>query len=271
MLNSYLQFSINEFNEKLIQIQAQFNSAAEQAEGLIRQDELPCLEACEQTKDILLKLQQLKAERDQRLQILNTRLIEINKIEQKILALEIEYGVLGDLADVANGRGKNTHGVNFQKFILAHILDRVLEVATVRLQQMTKGRFSLFRAQNRESRAKAFGLELNLFDQHTSTEREVRTLSGGEGFMASLALALGLSDLVQQQNGGVQLDTLLIDEGFGALSPDSLDECIKVLEGLGGTGKLVGVISHVAELKERIDAQLVVKGSPSGSRAEFIV
>jgi len=266
-----LQLSIEAFNNQLIQAQTYFTSAKEQAKGLTRKDESSCLEACELAENALAKEQLLKAEHDQRLQILNTNLVAINLVEQKILVLETEYGVLGDLADVANGRGKNTHGANFQKFILAHILDRVLEVATVRLQQMTKGRFSLFRAQNRESRAKAFGLELNLFDQHTSTEREVRTLSGGEGFMASLALALGLSDVVQQQTGGVQLDTLLIDEGFGALSPDSLDECIKVLEGLGGTGKLVGVISHVAELKERIDAQLVVKGSPSGSRAEFIV
>jgi len=135
----------------------------------------------------------------------------------------------------------------------------------------TISNLTLIRAEQRESRAKAFGLDLNLYDQHTATQREVRTLSGGEGFLASLALALGLSDVVQQQSGGVQLDTLLIDEGFGSLSPDALDECIRVLESLGGNGKLVGIISHVPELKERLDAQLIVTATPAGSQALFSI
>lgn len=262
---------IKQFNEQKSRTDERYKVAREQANGLSRQDEQPLLDVVSEFQTALSEIQQQLANQEQRLENLNNELLIIRQIETEINKLTAEYGILGDLADVANGKGNNSHGVNFHKFILAHILDRVLEVASIRLQQMSNDCYSLSRATERESKKRAFGLELNLYDQHTSKYREVRTLSGGEGFQASLALALGLSDVVQEQSGGVQLDTLLIDEGFGSLSPDALDECVKVLEGIGDKGKLVGVISHVPDLKERIDAKLSVTTSPVGSEAHFIV
>ncbi|MFK4997930.1 SbcC/MukB-like Walker B domain-containing protein [Bacillus sp. N9] len=114
------------------------------------------------------------------------------------------------------------------------------------------------------------GLELLIFDQYTGQERHVKTLSGGESFKASLSLALGLADVVQQHAGGVSLETMFIDEGFGTLDPESLDHAIEALMDIQSSGRLVGIISHVPELKERIDAQLEVTASQTGSKTQFL-
>jgi len=266
-----LKESVRRFDQCLSDAQSDLRTAQKQAEGLSRQDEVPLRQAVDASDAKRNTMQEELARLGERQRSILEMLGHITKHDAQRNLLEQQYGIMGDIAEVANGRGRNTQRVNFQKFILAHILDQVLEVATERLQQMTRGRFSLIRAEQRESSARAFGLDLNLYDQNTATQREVRTLSGGEGFQASLALALGLSDVVQQQSGGVQLDTLLIDEGFGSLSPDALDNCVRVLERLSGNGKLVGIISHVPELKERLDAQLVVTATPSGSQAHFSI
>jgi len=112
-------------------------------------------------------------------------------------------------------------------------------------------------------------LELLVFDQYTGQERHVKTLSGGESFKASLSLALGLADVVQNYAGGVSLETMFIDEGFGTLDPESLDQAIEALMDIQSSGRLVGIISHVPELKERIDVRLEVMADQTGSRTEF--
>ena len=117
----------------------------------------------------------------------------------------------------------------------------------------------------------AGGLDLEIFDQYTGATRAVSTLSGGESFLAALALALGLSDVVQGYSGGTRLDAIFIDEGFGSLDPEALDHAIRALKDLQQTGRLVGIISHVAELKECIDARLELTSSQSGSHAKFVV
>ena len=115
----------------------------------------------------------------------------------------------------------------------------------------------------------AAGLDLEIFDQYTGQNRAVSTLSGGESFLASLALALGLSDVVQSYAGGIRLDAIFVDEGFGTLDPESLDFAIRALKDLQQAGRLVGIISHVAELKEWIDARLLLSSTQSGSSATF--
>ena len=115
----------------------------------------------------------------------------------------------------------------------------------------------------------AAGLDLEVFDQYTGTTRAVSTLSGGESFLASLALALGLSDVVQSHAGGIHLDAIFVDEGFGTLDPEALASAIRSLQDLQQAGRMVGIISHVAELKEWIDARLELRSTPSGSVAEF--
>ncbi|TPQ30362.1 AAA family ATPase [Cupriavidus pinatubonensis] len=179
--------------------------------------------------------------------------------------IEARYAVLGRLAEVANGN--NPRRMTFQRFVLATLLDEVLEAASVRLLAMSRGRYTLQRVREQTDQRSAGGLDLEVFDYDTGAARPANTLSGGEGFLASLSLALGLADVVQSRSGGIQLDTLFVDEGFGTLDPESLDFAIRTLLDLQQAGRLVGIISHVAELRERIDVRLEVKPGAAGSRA----
>ena len=134
---------------------------------------------------------------------------------------------------------------------------------------MTGERFILKRKEDKGKGTAQQGLELEVYDNYTGKCRHVKTLSGGESFKASLSLALGLSDVVQANAGGISLDTIFIDEGFGTLDSESLDNAISSLIALQKGGRLVGIISHVPELKERIEAKLEIKSSLEGSSAEF--
>ena len=153
--------------------------------------------------------------------------------------------------------------IKLEAYIQMNYLDRILRHANTRLMQMTAGQYELERigAENQRSQS---GLDLGVIDHYNGTRRSVKTLSGGESFKASLALALGLSDEVQSAAGGIRLDTLFLDEGFGSLDDESLEQAIRVLAGLTEGDRLVGIISHVAALKERIDKQVVVKKARSG-------
>ncbi|MDX8343667.1 AAA family ATPase [Rossellomorea sp. YZS02] len=197
-------------------------------------------------------------------ELILTRVTAINK---GIKHLESKYQTVGHLAEVA--RGQNANRITFERYVLASFLEDILRVANERLLKMTSGRYQLIRKTDRSKGNVQSGLELLVFDQYTGQERHVKTLSGGESFKASLALALGLADVVQQYAGGVSLETMFIDEGFGTLDPESLDHAIEALMDIQSSGRLVGLISHVPELKERIDARLEVISSQSGSRTEF--
>lgn len=179
--------------------------------------------------------------------------------------VEARYAVLGRLSEVANGN--NPRRMTFQRFVLATLLDEVLEAASLRLLRMSRGRYALQRVREQGDQRMAGGLDLEVFDHDTGATRPANTLSGGEGFLASLSLALGLADVVQSRAGGIQLDTLFVDEGFGTLDPESLDFAIRTLLDLQQAGRLVGIISHVAELRERIDVRLEVRPGVSGSQA----
>lgn len=181
--------------------------------------------------------------------------------------IERSYAVLGRLAEVANGN--NPRRITFQRFVLATLLDEVLEAASLRLMRMSRSRYELQRVREQGDLRAAGGLDLEVFDHNTGMARPANTLSGGEGFLASLSLALGLADVVQSRSGGIQLDTLFVDEGFGTLDPESLDFAIHTLIDLQQAGRLVGIISHVAELRERIDVRLEIRPGASGSRAEL--
>jgi DNA repair protein SbcC/Rad50 len=191
----------------------------------------------------------------------------VAKINHEIKALEERYKIVGHLADIS--KGQNTNRITFERFVLAAFLDDILRTANVRLRKMTSGRFELKRKKDRSKGNVQSGLELLVFDQYTGQERHVKTLSGGESFKAALALALGLADVVQQYAGGVSLETMFIDEGFGTLDPESLDQAIEALIDIQSSGRLVGIISHVPELKERIDARLEVTATQRGSKTEF--
>ncbi len=183
---------------------------------------------------------------------------------------EARFGGLGRLAELADGK-RNALRMSFQRFVLAALLDEALTAATARLEAMSRGRFELQRAASTTDLRRAGGLDLEVFDLHTGQGRSARTLSGGESFLASLALALGLADVVQAHAGGMRLDTLFIDEGFGSLDSESLDLAMRALEDLERGGRLVGIISHVAELRERIDVRLEVTPSRRGSTARLVL
>ncbi|EQK42636.1 AAA domain protein [[Clostridium] bifermentans ATCC 638] len=191
----------------------------------------------------------------------------VESLNAKFKAIEEEYKVVGELADLANG--KKSPYISFERYILASYFEDIIEAANIRLEKMTGDRFSLIRKKSKSKGAGQKGLELEIYDNYTDSSRDVSSLSGGESFKASLSLALGLSDVVQSNAGGVSLDTMFVDEGFGTLDPQSLDNAIDSLLELQRGGRLVGIISHVEELKERIDAKLEVTSTAKGSKAEF--
>ncbi|MFJ5712996.1 AAA family ATPase [Neobacillus sp. NPDC093127] len=192
----------------------------------------------------------------------------VESLNEQMKLLEERYKLIGHLYEIT--KGQNNFRITFERYVLAAFLDDILREANVRLRKMTSGRFQLLRKTDRAKGNAQSGLELLVFDQYTGQERHVKTLSGGESFKASLSLALGLADVVQNYAGGVSLETMFIDEGFGTLDPESLDQAIEALMDIQSSGRLVGIISHVPELKERIDVRLEVIADQTGSRTEFM-
>ncbi|RUR55201.1 AAA family ATPase [Vreelandella populi] len=210
---------------------------------------------------------------DQTYQRLAARIAQLTTTQQKLKAahaaeaeLEAEYRLWGTLSEIANGR--TGHRISLQRFVLGVLLDDVLIQASERLVRMSRGRYQLVRREDPSKGNKASGLELDVADTYTGKNRPVATLSGGESFMAALALALGLSDVVQAYAGGIQLDTLFIDEGFGSLDQDALDQAIAMLSELQMGGRMIGIISHVSELKEQMPVRIEVRASRQGSTVQ---
>lgn len=169
--------------------------------------------------------------------------------------------MLTALADAAGGRGENTYRMSLNSYVLAARLEQVALAASERLVAMSDGRYLLQHTDAKAARGAKSGLGLEVVDQWTGHRRDTSTLSGGESFMASLSLALGLADVVQHESGGIQIETLFVDEGFGSLDEQSLEQVMDALEGLRDGGRVVGLVSHVGEMKQRIGVQLqVVKG-----------
>jgi exonuclease SbcC len=201
------------------------------------------------------------------------RVARLDELSGELTAVEVELDEqrarteqVTSLADLATGRGANRLKMRLQSFVLAARLEQVSEVASRRLQDMSGGRYT-FRHSDAQGRHGARGgLSLVVLDEYTGTERPTKTLSGGESFMASLALALGLADVVTAESGGVQIDSLFVDEGFGTLDPQALDAVMNVLDDLRRGGRTVGVISHVEELRTRITSRLEVVPGRNGSR-----
>ena len=184
---------------------------------------------------------------------------------------ERQYSLVRSLSDTANGNITGKDKVMLETYIQMHYFDRIISRANARLVIMTGGQYDLIRRKEAVSKMGQSGLDLDVIDHYNGTERSVKSLSGGESFKASLALALGLSDEIQSSAGGIQLDTMFIDEGFGSLDEDSLSQAMNALASLASSNKLIGIISHVGELKQKIDKQIIVKKDKTGgSRAEII-
>ena len=194
------------------------------------------------------------------------------KSRDAMVKAERRYIWVKALSDTANGNLAQKHKIELETYVQMAYFDRILRKANVRLMTMTGGQYELVRKKDQDTRQGKVGLDLNVIDHYNGSQRSVKTLSGGESFMASLSLALGLSDEIQARAGGIQLDAMFVDEGFGSLDEEALNQAVKVLNGLAGGSRMVGIISHVAELKERIDRKIVVKkdrtGGGGGSRIE---
>ena len=191
---------------------------------------------------------------------------EITATQLELEERRAEADQLAELADLVNGRGANTLRMRLQSFVLAARLEQVAEVASRRLNEMSGGRYTFLHSDAQARNGARGGLGLDVLDEYTGIRRPTKTLSGGESFMASLALALGLADVVSAESGGVQIDTLFVDEGFGTLDASALDAVMSVLDELRRGGRTVGVISHVEELRTRIPTRLEVIAGRDGSR-----
>ena len=197
---------------------------------------------------------------------------EIDKQSAKLLELERNWTQVREISDTVNGKikGGPKEKIKFETYIQTNYFDRIIARANTRFMVMSGGQYELKRQTNTDDRKSQSGLELNVIDHYNGSERSVKTLSGGESFKASLSLALGLSDEIQASAGGIQLDTMFVDEGFVSLDEESLEQAMKALNGLTEGNRLVGIISHVQELKVRIDKQIVVtKEKAGGSRVEL--
>lgn len=264
-----LESEIQTFDDALSGAKDRVRRAAEAATGLeapdmesleaaaasAKQDLRGAVQASESLKNSISHMQQL--------------LVRHEELSRELAAYEEKFSIVGRISRVA--AGENADRINFQRFVLAALLDDVLLTASSRLRIMSNGRYTLHRVTHVEDRRLAGGLDLEVHDTYTGTSRPVATLSGGESFLASLSLALGLADVVQSYAGGIRLDTIFVDEGFGSLDPEALDLAFRALVDLQRNGRLVGIISHVPDLKERIDARLEVTADQRGSKARFVV
>ena len=258
-----LEIQVQDFDKRMASTQSEFDAITASV-GTEKSANLNVLETS------LAKLQkereqalQDRATREERLITLERSAKALGNLEAEFKQTENRYEALGALASLAGG--KNSRGIPFHRFVMSALFDDVLAVASERLRHMTTDRYSLQRSDEIRTRRRTEGLELNVYDTYTGTTRPVSTLSGGEGFLTALALALGMNDVVQAYTGGVKLKAMFIDEGFGSLDPEALDLAVRCLLDLGGSDRMVGIISHVPELKERIPAQIAVHRQRDGS------
>ena len=276
-----LQDKLNALKKALTDAENSYNTCKEELAGIrsaMEQLSAQLAKGCEIEEDAFEKekqnlLSQKKDITDQK-QDVYTRIITNSKAQTDISAkaeemaqLEEKHAWVRALSDTANGTLSGKDKIMLETYIQTTYFDRILQRANLRLMKMSGGQYDLMRRRKAESMRGQSGLELDIIDHVNGTQRSVNTLSGGEAFLASLALALGLSDEVQMSTG-IKLDTLFVDEGFGSLDSESLNKAYHTLASLTEGNRLVGIISHVAELKEKIDKQIIVtKDKMGGSNA----
>lgn len=252
--------TINEYDENCKQIKRDILRLEAETKG----KELPDMEVLRiKAKEFEDKLKELRdkdkelsskiGEQSSLIEKLTDSAKELDLAEKKLIAIK-------GLSDAANGK------LDFETYAQIAYFERVLKAANLRLRTMSQNRYALLRKSEEGDRRQRMGLEIDVFDVHTGKPRSVDSLSGGESFLASLSLALGLSDVVQQSAGSVHIDAMFIDEGFGSLDMDVLDLSIKTLSDMAGNNRIIGIISHVSELRERIDKRIDVEKTPVGSR-----
>ncbi|MDY0406391.1 SbcC/MukB-like Walker B domain-containing protein [Virgibacillus sp. 179-BFC.A HS] len=253
---STLNEQIRELQQLLQDRQRTDLVAIEQQLQALKQKYEQALEKWQQSKDYFENARDLKT--------------NIQEAAEKVAASEKQLSIIADLHDVI--RGQNSQKISFERFLQMEYLEQIIEAANHRLKNMSNGQFMLIRSKRQESRGKQSGLSIDVFDSYTGQTRDVKTLSGGEKFNASLCLALGMADVIQSFQGNISIQTMFIDEGFGTLDEESLNKAIDTLVDLQKSGRMIGVISHVRELKDVFPAILEVAKSKEGvSHTKFVV
>ena len=266
---TFAEKKLREFTEGL----ARLNGSIEELGKLIKEKPDVNVEEATQQKETL---EAGKKEKEIEIRALNTNntindsiIGKVKETQKQLSALEEEYQMKKSLSDTANGKLNGKERISLETYVQSAYFDRIIQRANTRLMIMSNGQYEL-RRRTTYSGAAQTGLELNALDHYNGTERDVRSLSGGEQFKASLSLALGLSDEIQESAGGIQLDTMFVDEGFGSLDENSLQQALKALNQLTEGNRLIGIISHVAELK-KIDRQIIVtKDNQDYSQISYI-
>ena len=263
-----VEAQLHQFDQQLATLQGQHDHLAQ----TLAEQTLPDVTALEAQ---LSQQQQVVDVAFEQWSTQRARMDNLQQVAQKLThlyaknaELDQAYQVYGTLSDIASGR--TGAKVSLHRFVLGVLLDDVLLQASQRLSRMSRGRYELRRKEERAKGNAGSGLDLMVEDSYTGKWRDVATLSGGESFMAALALALGLSDVVQSYSGGIRLDTLFIDEGFGSLDPESLDLAIQTLIDLQQGGRTIGLISHVSELKEQMALRIDITANQRGSQIKVV-
>lgn len=265
------QKMVQEYNNKCIEITTKIKELKEN----LKNKEKINIEKDEEELNILKKeLEKLKMNQ---IDIsakynVNTQILSIlNSDSNEVLKLTKLYSTLEELYKTASGNLSGKRRIEFEQYVQATYFDMILIEANKRLVKMTSNRFELIRKENSAKISDKIGLDLEVIDNYTGKRRDVKSLSGGESFKAALSLSLGVSDVIQSYSGGVVIDTLFIDEGFGSLDTQSREQAINTLNMLTDNNKLIGIISHVTELKDRLDKKIIVQKTSSGSKIIFEV
>ena len=262
---------LHALDEAFNKAQAVYDAALKHAQSVVEPSDTVSNEvydaAVEQRDNLVGSL----AAWDKETKHIETTLASLETLEQVMGEAREEVTFLSRLNDLANGGEQGFKNVTFERYVLGAILDEVVYAANLRLQTMSRNRYSLERSDYTGGGRGKQGLDLAVMDAFTGQSRPANTLSGGETFLASMALALGLADVIQSYAGGIHMDTMFIDEGFGTLDPDTLELAMETLVKLQSSGRLIGMISHVPELKTRIPAHLEVTRGDDGSTAKFVI
>lgn len=243
---------------KETQLRAAENTLLGQLEAAERLDEKAISERRQQRLEKKMIFTEKRTAQDAAIRNNQRILQEVQGRQEAMIAVEQEYMWVKSLSDTANGALGGKRKIELETYVQMAYLDRILRRANLRLMTMSSGQYELKRQEDGENKKEKAGLELNVIDHYNGSERSVKTLSGGESFQASLSLALGLSDEIQSHAGGIRLDSMFVDEGFGSLDEEALDQAMKALGELSEGNRMVGIISHVAELKERIDKKIII-------------
>ena len=262
---------LHALDEAFNKAQAVYDAALKHAQSVVKPSDTVSDEvydaAVEQRDNLVGSL----AAWDKETKHIETTLASLETLERAMGEAREEVTFLSRLNDLANGGEQGFKNVTFERYVLGAILDEVVYAANLRLQTMSRNRYSLERSDYTGGGRGKQGLDLAVMDAFTGQSRPANTLSGGETFLASMALALGLADVIQSYAGGIHMDTMFIDEGFGTLDPDTLELAMETLVKLQSSGRLIGMISHVPELKTRIPAHLEVTRGDDGSSAKFVI